>query len=66
MAAQMIISGKPCQPKDCASMVIESASLNLKYPFRWSFSTCARHTDCVQPFSQVGGLTKPVGQVSLV
>ncbi len=48
MAAQMIISGKPCQPKDCASMVIESASLNFKYPFRWSFSTCARHTDCVQ------------------
>lgn len=38
MAAQMIISGKPCQPKDCASMVIESASLNLKYPFGLSLS----------------------------
>ena len=38
IAAQMIISGKPCQPKDCASMVIESASLNLKYPFGLSLS----------------------------
>lgn len=44
IAAQMIISGKPCQPKDCASMVIESASFELEISVQVElFDLCAAH-----------------------